>query len=95
LKKRGCSNVVFDGRPGAEMTPHTNSSSFQFTDYDKQRVTTGFCNYQPILVEQVQELREWAAQQDVTRLCMKLSSIVKGSQFDLICQVLVKPKERC
>ena len=88
MKKRGCSNVVFDGRPGADMTPRTSSSSFQFTNYDKQRVITGFYQYQPILVLQVQELREWAAQQDDTRPCMKLSSIDKGSRFDLICQVL-------
>ena len=47
LKKRGCSNVTFDGRPGADMTPRTSSSSFQFTDYDKQRVTTFSGFYQP------------------------------------------------
>ena len=38
LQKWGCSSIVFDGSCGAEITPCASSASFQFTDYDKNRV---------------------------------------------------------
>ena len=49
VQKWGCSSVVFDGNCVAEITPRPSSASFQFTDYDKNRVLTA--NIGPVSIE--------------------------------------------
>ena len=82
---------MFDGNCGTEIIPHTSSSSFQFTDYDKKRVTI-IIAYKicfNLVFPQVRELREWAAQQHQLHTCIRLSAIGRDLRFDLICQVLL------
>ncbi|CAL8358186.1 unnamed protein product [Lota lota] len=77
LNTFGFSVVTFDGRPESTVVPRTSSKSFHFEPEDKQTV---------------EELRTWAANQDLlpTTPRIHLSSVQPQSYFDLTCQLLWK-----
>uniref|UniRef100_A0A8C5F919 Protection of telomeres protein 1 n=1 Tax=Gadus morhua TaxID=8049 RepID=A0A8C5F919_GADMO len=77
LNTFGFSVVTFDGRPESAVVPRTSSKSFHFEPEDERAVN---------------ELRTWAAKQDLlpTTPRVHLSSVQPQSYFDLDCQLLWK-----